>query len=190
MVFPGCTYAEVGPAVTLLTPYTSLFVASVDGLPVRTSEGLTLVASGSFAEAARVHASVVVVPGGAIDEGLSLDLDALLTGALAEGAVLGGICNGALLLAKAGVLDGRRATHTAVPEYAPRPEFEALLVFAEPLVQRHLYVDADVVVDQACVTAKPWAAIGFAEALLTAIGVDADQVGRAGAYLRGARRPG
>ncbi|MEW6713265.1 MAG: DJ-1/PfpI family protein, partial [Candidatus Riflebacteria bacterium] len=83
--------------------------------------------------------------------------------AASEKIVVGGICNGALVLANAGILSNRRCTHTAIPKYAPIPEFQELLDFAEPRFAESVYVDEDVVVDGRLITAKPWAHELFAK---------------------------
>ncbi|MFJ5114379.1 GlxA family transcriptional regulator [Streptomyces sp. NPDC088551] len=82
--------------------------ASLDGAPVRTSSGLTLVPDLALTDAPDPH--TLVVPGGNGTRGP----DPLLIAWLREHAPRAGrlvsICTGALLLAAAGVLDGRRAT--------------------------------------------------------------------------------
>ena len=84
--------------------------ASLDGAPVRTSSGLTLVPDESLTEARDPH--TLLVPGG---EGTRrTGRDARLTDWLREHGPraerLVSVCTGALLLAEAGLLDGRRAT--------------------------------------------------------------------------------
>lgn len=76
--------------------------------------------------------------------------------------VIGAICNGALVLANAGILRGVKCTHTAVPKYASIPEFEELLNFATPRFASSIYMDQDVFVDGRIVTAKPWVPVAFA----------------------------
>lgn len=82
--------------------------ASLDGAPVRTSSGLTLVPDQDLGGAFDAH--TLVVPGG---QG-TRDPSPALTGWLREHGPraerLVSVCTGALLLAAAGLLDGRRAT--------------------------------------------------------------------------------
>ncbi|MFJ9589392.1 GlxA family transcriptional regulator [Streptomyces acidicola] len=82
--------------------------ASLDGAPVRTSSGLTLVPDHALADAPAPH--TLLVPGGQGTRRPVPDLVAWLRehGPRAERLV--SVCTGAILLAEAGLLDGRRAT--------------------------------------------------------------------------------
>ena len=86
----------------------NLRTASLDGSPVRTSSGLTVVPDASLAEVSEPH--TLLVPGGEGTRGPQPDLVAWLRehGPRAERLV--SVCTGAILLAAAGLLDGRRAT--------------------------------------------------------------------------------
>ncbi len=92
-------------------PYTLRYL-SLDGKPVRASCGLNLAADGSVAD--HKLGADLLVPGGTgvdplLENGLIIDLlrkQAQTTGQ----SRLMSICSGALLLASAGVLDGRPAT--------------------------------------------------------------------------------
>ncbi|MER5718327.1 GlxA family transcriptional regulator [Streptomyces sp. NPDC002132] len=82
--------------------------ASLDGAPVRTSSGLTLVPDGILAETP--DPDTLVVPGG---EGTRRPDPPLVDWLRAHGERarrLVSVCTGAALLAAAGLLDGRRAT--------------------------------------------------------------------------------
>ncbi|WP_371574822.1 GlxA family transcriptional regulator [Streptomyces sp. NBC_01314] len=82
--------------------------ASLDGTPVRTSSGLTLVPDHSLATAPAPH--TLLVPGGHGTRSPAPEVVAWLRehGPRAERLV--SVCTGAILLAEAGVLDGRRVT--------------------------------------------------------------------------------
>ncbi|MBG0850994.1 GlxA family transcriptional regulator [Streptomyces spinoverrucosus] len=100
---------EVFAGAEHLTPGTyRIRTASLDGGPVRASSGLTLVPDDALADAPDPH--TLVVPGG---EG-TRRTDPRLTEWLREHGPrarrLVSVCTGSLLLAEAGLLDGRRAT--------------------------------------------------------------------------------
>ena len=112
--------------------------ASLDGGPVRTSSGLTLVPDQALAEASEPH--TLLVPGG---EGTRRP-DPRLTdwlrrhGPRAERLV--SVCTGAILLAEAGLLDGRRATtHWAYCEKLAR-DHPAVEVDPDPIYVRDGHV--------------------------------------------------
>ncbi|MFG2026258.1 GlxA family transcriptional regulator [Streptomyces sp. NPDC048825] len=85
-----------------------LRTATLDGAPVRATSGLTLVPDHALADAPAPH--TLLVPGGNGTRNPDPDLVAWLRehGPRAERLV--SVCTGALLLAAAGLLDGRRAT--------------------------------------------------------------------------------
>ncbi|MGC4945413.1 GlxA family transcriptional regulator [Streptomyces sp. DT224] len=111
-----------------------LRTASLDGAPVRTSCGLTLVPDGSLADAPAPH--TLLVPGGG---GTRAPDPALVHWLRAHGPLperLVSVCSGALLLAAAGQLDGHRATtHWNVCEKLAR-EHPAVEVDPDPIFVR------------------------------------------------------
>ncbi|MGW0093706.1 GlxA family transcriptional regulator [Streptomyces sp. NPDC003328] len=85
-----------------------LVTASLDGAPVRSSSGLTLVPDLALADAP--VPDILLVPGG---RGTRSPDPRLVDWLREHGRVVGrlvSVCTGAILLARAGLLDGRRAT--------------------------------------------------------------------------------
>ncbi|MFI5684128.1 GlxA family transcriptional regulator [Streptomyces sp. NPDC051636] len=108
--------------------------ASLDGAPVRTTSGLTVVPDQALPEVAEAH--TLLVPGG---QG-TREPDPRLTGWLRENgpraARLVSVCTGAILLARAGLLDGRRATtHWAYCHKLAR-DHPAVRIDPEPIYVR------------------------------------------------------
>ncbi|MGW0699791.1 GlxA family transcriptional regulator [Streptomyces sp. NPDC002867] len=104
---PVEVFAGAGKAIGDPAAY-PIRTATLDGAPVRTSSGLTLVPDLALADAPRPH--TLLVPGGQgtrRPDGRVIDW-LREHGARAERLV--SVCTGALLLAEAGLLDGRRAT--------------------------------------------------------------------------------
>ncbi|MFG3120966.1 GlxA family transcriptional regulator [Streptomyces sp. NPDC048201] len=115
-----------------------LVTASLDGGPVRTSSGLTLVPDLALTAAPDPH--TLLVPGG---EGTRRPDPALTAWLRARGpgaTRLVSVCTGALLVAAAGLLDGRRATtHWAHCERLAR-EHPEVTVEPEPIYVRDGHV--------------------------------------------------
>ncbi|MFF8316728.1 GlxA family transcriptional regulator [Streptomyces bobili] len=112
--------------------------ASLDGGAVRTSSGLTLVPDTALADAPDPH--ILLVPGGQGTRGPDPRLTDWLRehGPRAERLV--SVCTGAILLAEAGLLDGRRATtHWAYADTLAR-DHPAVEVDAEPVYVRDGHV--------------------------------------------------
>ncbi|MDW8803902.1 GlxA family transcriptional regulator [Streptomyces scabiei] len=119
---------EVFAGAELHAPETyRIATASLDGAPVRTSSGLTLVPDHSLADAPDPH--TLLVPGGQGTRDPAPGVVAWLRAHGPRAPRLVSVCTGAILLAEAGLLDGRRATtHWA---------------YCETLARRHPAVDVD-----------------------------------------------
>lgn len=111
-----------------------LRTASLDGAPVRSSCGLTLVPDSSLADAATPHTLLVPGGGGTRDPATALVDWLRLHGPRPERLV--SVCTGALLLAAAGQLDGHRVTtHWSVCDHLAR-SYPAVEVDPEPIFVR------------------------------------------------------
>ncbi|MGW5185705.1 GlxA family transcriptional regulator [Streptomyces cyaneofuscatus] len=95
-----------------------LRTASLDGGPVRTSSGLTLVPDSSLAEAPVPH--TLLVPGGHGTRDSHPELTAWLRAHAGRAERLVSVCTGALLLAEAGLLDAIAARARLSPRHFAR----------------------------------------------------------------------
>ncbi|GAA2301952.1 GlxA family transcriptional regulator [Streptomyces kunmingensis] len=107
---PVEVFAGAAPAAGSASGGYRVRTASLDGAPVRTSSGLILLPDHSLAEAAVPAPHTVLVPGG---QGTRRPdprlIDWLRVNAPGAQRIVS-VCTGAILLAQAGLLDGRRAT--------------------------------------------------------------------------------
>lgn len=180
ILYPGCISYEVMLALELLHGAFPVRVATPDGKPHVATNGLRVRADRRLTRVDPRQARVVVVPGG--DPGDVLDDEALagvLRGAHDAGALLGAICAGPLLLAKAGLLAGRRFTHGYGDHHKD---------VLDPYWEGAHLVDAPVVVDGPVVTARPEAHVDFAVELAVRSGaVEAGRGERLRAFYKGLR---
>jgi putative intracellular protease/amidase len=148
--YPECILDEVAPAVVLLETKHQVHFIDLSDLP---SEP--------------INADFLLIPGGSCDPAIGhAGVRTWIRTLHAAGKPIGAICNGALVLADSGVLDGKACTHTAHPNYAQRPQFTELLDAAERIFVKTTYVDQDVVRADRLLTAKPWAADHFGRQFL------------------------
>lgn len=111
-----------------------LRTASLDGGPVRSTSGLTLMPDSSLADAPAPH--TLLVPGGQGTRGSLPELTAWLREHGPKPDRLVSVCTGALLLAEAGLLDGHRVTtHWNYCERLAR-DYPAVRVDPEPIFVR------------------------------------------------------
>ncbi|MDW5416026.1 DJ-1/PfpI family protein [Iodobacter sp. CM08] len=166
LLYPGCIFFEIAAAVELLAQYCELSYYTPDGSVHISSNGTYLCAAGSYADIA--NASAIIVPGGNPDSIIPLRLasDCLKEG-YANGAVLAGICAGALVLASSDLLINKRVTHNYTLEFVP----QQVVDFVQIIWQGVVYERANIVVDGRLITAQPWAVFEFAAAIALALGV-------------------
>lgn len=130
-------FASAGEALPEGSGY-RVRMLTLDGAPVRSSSGLTLLPHGTLADAPRRIDTLVVAGGEGTRPALT---DAVLIDWLREAAPrcrrVTSVCSGAFLLAEAGLLDGRRATtHWSVCDTLAR-RHPAVTVERDPIYVRH-----------------------------------------------------
>ncbi|WND33719.1 GlxA family transcriptional regulator [Streptomyces sp. BB1-1-1] len=131
--------AEVFAGAEQHTPGTyRIRTASLDGAPVRTSSGLTVVPDLALAKAP--VPDTLIVPGGLGSRDPGPRLVEWLRGHGTRARRLVSVCTGAILLARAGLLDGRRATtHWAYSDRLAR-DHPAVDVDPDPIFIRDGHV--------------------------------------------------
>ena len=157
--YPDCIEFEAILAAQVLHEEgLAIDVATVDGTDYLGPSGMALRATHCYADILPEEYLVVIIPGGDTSKVLDNEtLIGILQSANEAGATFGAICAGPLLLARAGLLKGKRFTHG----YGPKA--------TSPYWKDGTYTDQPVEVDGNMVTAKAEAYIDFAiEVLYTA----------------------
>jgi putative intracellular protease/amidase len=157
--YPDCIEFEAILAAQVLHEEgLTIDIATPDGTDYLGPSGMVLRATHSYAEVHPEEYQVVIVPGGNTTAVLDNEtLVRILQSANEAGATFSAICAGPLLLARAGLLKGKRFTHG----YGPNA--------TSPYWKDGTYTDQPVEVDGNMVTAKAEAYIDFAiEVLYTA----------------------
>lgn len=158
VLYPGCIAFEVLLVCELLSKKFSIQVATPDGTSHVSNSGLVYQADYSFHQLDlskfRHQFNCVVIPGGdtyeVFEDQLLLEL---IRTACREELLVAAICAGPLLLAKAGVLEGRKFTHGFGELHKD---------FLAPFWSGATFTDDAVTVDRRVITAKPEAFIEFA----------------------------
>ncbi|MFZ3473987.1 GlxA family transcriptional regulator [Streptomyces sp. 4.24] len=114
----------------------ALRTVSLGGAPVRTGSGLTLVPDGELEGECPAAGTTLLVPGGRYTGDFEPRLTDWLRAHGRHAERLVSVCTGGLLLAEAGLLDGRRATtHWSVCERMAR-DYPAVAVEPDPIYVR------------------------------------------------------
>jgi putative intracellular protease/amidase/8-oxo-dGTP pyrophosphatase MutT (NUDIX family) len=113
VLYPGCIYFEVALAIGILSRDFRIVLLSPEGGAFTSSEGPCFSQTLSYSNYDVSKCRALLVPGGdAASVMNNTALDALVQSCvLSKNVVLAAICGGPLILAKAGVLVGRRISH-------------------------------------------------------------------------------
>jgi 4-methyl-5(b-hydroxyethyl)-thiazole monophosphate biosynthesis len=110
--YSGCIEFEIMLACEMLNSKYSVSVITPEGDDHTGSNGMVFKSSGSFESVNLSEYKIILVPGG--DPGILIGntkLNHLIQQANANGAILGAICAGPVVLEQAGVLKGRKIAH-------------------------------------------------------------------------------
>jgi len=155
LLYPGCIFFEIALATETLAKHLPVRYYTPDGQPHQGSNGSTISSAGDLSALKSASTRAVLVPGG--DPRALLLPTAIATEALqaqaGAGAVVAGICAGNLVMASAGLLQGRRGTHNYTAEYAPPDKVTATHAFWTGM---H-FIRANLVQDGNIITAQAWA---------------------------------
>ncbi|MEH6462218.1 DJ-1/PfpI family protein [Chitinimonas sp. JJ19] len=168
LLYPGSIFLEIAPLLEVLAPECDISFFTPDGTIHDASNGTRVVVNGSFAQAMDTPADCVVVPGGNPDSIIELgSANPCIAAAYGRGAVLAGICAGVLVIARSGLLHGKRATHNYTAEHTTAE----VLACTDSILEGIVFERADIVVDQPFITAQHWAREKFAVTVAVSLGV-------------------
>lgn len=167
LLYPGCAFGEIAHCVERLSQCCEVRYFTPQRGVLRLSNQLQIQPDGLYS-GILPWADAIVIPGGNPDsilkDGIS---DEILKKAHEEGRILAGICAGAMVMAHAGVLQGRKAAHL----YQTPMLSEDLADFVVPWFQETTSVLKNFCVDGNCLTAMPWAIAEFSSALEALLGL-------------------
>jgi transcriptional regulator GlxA family with amidase domain len=162
LLYPGCITYEVALALELLGGKYQVLCATPDGRAHQASNGTTIEANHSFQDVELTNCAAILVPGGNPDSiADNKDIDRILHRGAKKDVLLAAICAGPFLLAKAGILRGRRIAHGYGPEQ---------LEFLEGIFAGVQLTDEAIVWDGNILTAKPFAHIDFGVEIAARLG--------------------
>lgn len=178
VLYPGCIFFELALALELVSEKFEVVFATPDGTEHLASNGATIRADASYENVDLDDCKAILIPGG--DPGSIKDnaaIDRVLRDADERGLWMAAICAGPLVLAKAGVLNGRQIAHGYGAEQ---------LEFLKSYFEGVQLTDDQFVCDGNVITAKPDMHIDFAVELACRLGAaDASKANRLKDYYRG-----
>ena len=186
VLYPGCIFFEIALALEQLSGHYVVRFYTPEGESHKSSQGFELQVDGDYAALAKAETVAVLVPGG--DSRGVLTSGSLIVEALHKqmqrSVLMAGICAGNLVLAYAGVLKGRRATHNYTQEHAHTDKVEASARYWKG----SFFERANIVIDDNVITAQPWAYRDYAAAIAVYLELMPATVGEALATYSERRR--
>lgn len=177
--YPGCVEFEIMLVTELINSKFPVEVATPKGDDHQGSNGMKIIANKSYYNVDVTKYKIILVPGGDPESVISnKQIDEILQRANKQGSIIGAICAGPLVLAKAGLIKGRNFTHGYGDHYKD---------FLKPYWAEANFFNEQVVSDGNIITAQPQGHIDFAVDVAVAAGVytDLDKAKYLKRYYRG-----
>ena len=178
VLYPGCIFFEIALAAELLAEKYEILYTTPDGTYHHASNGSLIRAETSYKQIELDDCAAILIPGG--DPGSiqdNEDIDKILQMAAKENIILAAICAGPFVLAKAGLLKGKRIAHG----YKKKQ-----LDFLKSYFEGVELTNEKFVCDGNILTAKPDAHIDFAVEIACRLDVvDAAKANKKKDYYRG-----
>lgn len=178
ILYPGCIFFEISLAVELLADKYKVTFATPDGKDHSASNGSVIGSTISYNDIKLDNCRALLIPGG--DPGTIKEdpiLDKVIQAANERELLLGAICAGPFVLAKAGVLRNKEIAHGYESEQ---------LDFLKAYFEGVNLTDDMVKCDGHIITAKPDAYIDFSVEVACRLGAaDASKANRIKDYYRG-----
>ena len=178
LLYPGCISYEVALAAELLSRNFTIINAGPDGEDIQQASGLPLKTNIKYSEINLENCKAILVPGGNPEPIITnKEIDLVLQKAYAKDILIAAICAGPSVLAKAGILKGKKIAHGYEPDQ---------IEFLKELFKDVKLSDDFFVIDENIITAKAEAHIDFAVEVACRLRViDASKAGRIKEYYRG-----
>ena len=168
LLYPGAISYEVMFAINLLGEFGRVDIVTPENLDHLDTSGLKICPTVQFEDVCIRDYEALLVPGGNPDSIMdSNQIASLIRKAHESLLVVGGICAGVLVLARAGILKGATITHNYTEKYAPEP----LVQTTRPYWDGSFYEESLVQVNKLIITAMPNGYIEFGLAVAEALKV-------------------
>lgn len=167
VLYPGCIFFELSLCLELIADDFEVVAFTPNGDDLLLNNKITTTGNFSYSSYKQESLDALLIPGGDAESIFNnKDIDELLKHYWKEEIVIGAICFGPVLLAKAGVLSGITISHGLEDEQKN---------FLKNILEGVNLVDDPFTHDKNLITAKPWAHIDFAVEFANKLGVIPDK---------------
>ncbi|MDQ3019662.1 MAG: DJ-1/PfpI family protein [Bacteroidota bacterium] len=167
ILYPNCVEFEIMLATELLNRTFPIEITTPLGKHHKGSNGMKIESDLAYSEVKIKNYKIVLVPGGDPYRIINnKEIDSILQNAVKENKIIGAICAGPFILAKAGILKGKKFTHGYGDLHKE---------YLDPFWEGAEFIDKNLIVDKNLVTAKAQGNVDFAAEILKLAGVVKDE---------------